>query len=106
MLDSFQDVGLSLNGEDGYLYAVPVNYGFEMDEKSLTVYVNCQTRLQAGPHAKGCPCTLQFHAFRDFPDRPYKGHKHDCRLVTAKGTIEILDWPRPLRHSGIRMKCS
>jgi len=28
MLDSFQDVVLSLNGEDGYLYAVPVNYGF------------------------------------------------------------------------------
>ncbi len=45
MLDSFKDVGLSLNGEDGY-----PNPGFEMDE--------------------------------------------------------ILDWPRPLRHSGIRMKCS
>nr|WP_276925443.1 hypothetical protein [Faecalibaculum rodentium] len=36
-------------------------------------------------------CTLQFHAFRDFPDRTYKVHKHDCRSVTAKGTIEILD---------------
>ena len=101
MLDSFKDVGLSLNGEDGY-----PNHGFEMDEKNLTVYVHRQTRQQAGPHAKGCPCTLQFHAFRDFPARPYKGHKHDCRSVTAKGTIEILDWPRPLRHSGIRMKCS
>ena len=106
MLDSFQDAGLSLNGEDGYLYAVPVNYGFEMDEKNLTVYVRRQTRLKAGPHAKGCLCTLQFHAFRDFPDRPYKDHKHDCRSVTAKGTIEILDGARPLRHSGIRMKCS
>lgn len=55
---------------------------------------------------KDARCTLQFHAFRDFPDRPYKDHKHDCRSVTAKGTIEILDGPRPLRHSGIRMKCS
>ncbi|WP_276957884.1 hypothetical protein [Faecalibaculum rodentium] len=45
MLDSFQDVVLSLNGEDGYLYAVPVNYGFERDEKNLTVYVHRQTRL-------------------------------------------------------------
>ena len=50
MLDSFKDVGLSLNGEDGY-----PNHGFEMDEKILTVYVHRQTRLKAGPHAKGCP---------------------------------------------------
>ena len=55
---------------------------------------------------KHARCTLQFHAFRDFPDWPYKGHKHDCRSVTAKGTIEILDWPRPVRHSGMRMKYS
>ncbi|WP_289683675.1 hypothetical protein [Faecalibaculum rodentium] len=77
-----------------------------MDEKNLTVCVHRQTRLKAGSHAKECPSMLQFHAFRDFPDRPYKGHKHDCRSVTAKGTIEILDGPRPLRHSGIRMNCS
>lgn len=40
---------------------------------------------------KDARCTLQFHAFRDFPDRPYKGHNYDCRSATAKGTIEILD---------------
>lgn len=34
MLDSFQDVVLSLHGEDGYLYAMPVNCGFRWMRKT------------------------------------------------------------------------
>ena len=29
--------------------------------------------------------------FQDFPDRPYKGHRHDYRSVIAKGDIRVID---------------
>lgn len=34
---------------------------------------------------------LEFSMFHDFPDRPYKGHRHDYRSVIAKGEIQIID---------------
>lgn len=92
MLDMFQDTVLSLNGEDGYPYSVPVNYGYEADEEEIVFYIHFMKKGHKLDLMRRDPrVTLQFHQFNDFPDRPYKGHKHDYRSVTAKGTIEVID---------------
>lgn len=92
MLDYFQDLTLALNDTDGFPYQVPLNFGYEMDDENLTVYVHFMKRGKKLDLMRKDPrCSLQFHKFNDFPDCKYKGHYHDYRSVTAKGLIEIID---------------
>ena len=42
MLKLFDIVGLGLNDEDGIPYVVPLNFGYEMDEENLYVYIHFQ----------------------------------------------------------------
>lgn len=92
MLKLFHQVNVGLNDEDGYPYVVPLNYGYDMDENNLYVYVHFSKRghkldlMQKDPRV-----CLSFNAFHDFPDHLYKKHVHDYRSVIAKGTIEIID---------------
>ena len=44
MLSQFSTMVLSLNGEDGHPYSVPMNFGYEMDDKKLRVYVHFTKR--------------------------------------------------------------
>ena len=44
MLKQFQHVNIAMNDEDGYPYVVPVNYGFEIKNEKLLVYVHCMKR--------------------------------------------------------------
>jgi Predicted flavin-nucleotide-binding protein len=92
MLKMFHQVNIGLNDEDGYPYVVPLNYGYEMDEENLYVYVHFSKRGHKLDLMKKDPrVCLAFNAFRDFPDRSWKKHVHDYRSVIAKGTIEIID---------------
>lgn len=92
MLAQFSTMVLSLDGEDGHPYSVPMNFGYEMDDKNLRVYVHFTKRGKKVDLMHRDPrCTLQFHSFLDFPDSPYKRHRHDYRRMTAKGSMEILD---------------
>lgn len=92
MLKQFQHVNIAMNDEDGYPYVVPVNYGFEIKNEKLLVYVHCMKRGKKVDLLRKDPrVCLEFSAFNDFPDRPYKGHRHDYRSVIAKGVMRLVD---------------
>ena len=92
MLKLFHQVNMGLHDEDGYPYVVPLNFGYEMDEDNLYVYVHFSKKgHKLDLMRKDNRVCLAFNAFHDFPDRKWKGHVHDYRSVIAKGTIEVLD---------------
>ena len=92
MLKLFDTVNLGLNDEDGVPYVVPLNFGYEMDEKNLYVYIHCAKKgHKIDLIKKDNRVCLMFSAFHDFPDRQWKKHRHDYRSVIAKGTVELLD---------------
>ncbi|MFQ6793482.1 pyridoxamine 5'-phosphate oxidase family protein [Thomasclavelia sp.] len=92
MLKMFHHVNVGINGEDGYPYVVPLNYGFEINEDKLIVYTHFMKRgLKVDLIKKDPRVCLEFSAFNDFPDRKYKGHYHDYRSVIAKGTMKLVD---------------
>ena len=92
MLKMFDHVVVSMHDTDGYPYAVPLNYGYEIRDGKLYVYMHFMKRghkldlFRNDPHV-----CMTFCAFNDFPDRPYKGHRHDYRSVIAKGEMHIID---------------
>lgn len=92
MLKLFDTVSLGLNDEDGIPYIVPLNFGYEMDEDNLYVYIHCAKKGHKidliNQDNRVC---LMFSAFNDFSDRQWKKHRHDFRSVIAKGTIELLN---------------
>lgn len=92
MLKLFEHVNVGLNGEDGFPYVVPLNFGYEMDDENLYIYTHFSKRgLKLDLMKRDNRVCLSFSAFHDFPDRKWKGHVHDYRSVIAKGTIEIID---------------
>ena len=92
MLKMFHQVNIGLHDDDGYPYVVPLNYGYEMDDEHLYVYVHFSKKGHKLDLMRKDPrVCLAFNAFHDFPDRKWKGHVHDYRSVIAKGTIEIID---------------
>lgn len=92
MLKQFSHVHIGLHDTDGYPYVVPTNFGFEINEKELVVYVHFMKRGHKLDLIRDNPkVCLTFSMFNDFPDKPYKGHRHDYRSVIAKGNIEIID---------------
>jgi len=92
MLKVFDQCVVCMFDEDGYPYAVPMSPGWEMDENGLKVYIHCAPAghkmelMRKNPHV----CVV-FSAFQDFPETPYKGHKHDYRSIIAKGTVTFYD---------------
>ena len=92
MLQQFHHVHMGLNDEDGYPYVVPVNFGFEIKDDKLYVYVHFMKKgHKVDLMKRNSKVCLEFSMFNDFPDRPYKGHRHDYRSVIAKGKIRIVD---------------
>lgn len=92
MLRLFDHVNIGFNDEDGIPYVVPVNFGFEIKEDKLYVYIHFTKKGHKLELMKRDPrVCLSFNAFHDFPDCMYKGHRHDYRSVIAKGTIKIID---------------
>lgn len=92
MLRQFHHVNLGLHDTDGYPYVVPLNFGFEIKDDRLYVYVHFMKKGHKLDLMRRDPrVCLEFSMFQDFPDRPYKGHRHDYRGVIAKGDIRIVD---------------
>lgn len=92
MLKYFKHVNLGMNDEDGYPYIVPVNYGFEIRTGQLIVYTHFMKKGKKVELLRKDPrVCLEFSLFNDFPDRPYKGHRHDYRSVIAKGKMHLID---------------
>ena len=92
MLRQFHHVNLGLHDTDGYPYVVPLNFGFEIRDDRLYVYVHFMKKGHKLDLMKNDPrVCLEFSMFQDFPDRPYKGHRHDYRIVIAKGDIQVID---------------
>lgn len=92
MLKMFDHVNIGINGEDGFPYVVPVNYGFEMRQDKLYVYTHFAKKgMKIDLIQKNPKVCLSFNAFHDFPDCKYKGHYHDYRSVIAKGIIRLID---------------
>lgn len=92
MLKHFHHVNIAMNDEDGYPYVVPLNYGFEIKNDKLFVYIHCmKIGKKINLLQKDARVCLEFSAFNDFPDQPYKGHRHDYRSVIAKGRLKLVD---------------
>ncbi|MFR7591108.1 MAG: pyridoxamine 5'-phosphate oxidase family protein [Longibaculum sp.] len=92
MLKYFDHVHLGIHDDDGYPYVVPLNFGYEIKNDKLYVYTHFMKRGHKLDLIRKNPrVCLQFSLFHDFPDCPYKGHRHDYRSVIAKGVIRIID---------------
>lgn len=92
MLKQFHIANVGLNGDDGYPYVVPLNFGFEMKDDKLYIYTHFSKRGYKLELMKKNPkVCVEFSIFNDFPDRKYKGHYHDYRSVIAKGIIKLVD---------------
>lgn len=92
MLQLFHHVNVGMIDEDGYPYVVPLNFGYELKDEKLYVYVHFMKRgHKLDLMRKNPKVCLEFSAFHDFPDCKYKGHYHDYRSVIAKGVIRIID---------------
>lgn len=73
-------------------YLIPMNYGYGVTEDKLLIFVHSAKegyKLKLMEH-NPLVC-LSFHAWRNFPDREYKGHVHDFRSVMAFGKIRLID---------------
>lgn len=93
MLDEMDQVHLGMMDEDGLPYVVPLNSGHEFKDNKLYIYTHFTKRGHKLELLKKNPkVCAQFSIFNDFPDRPYKKHRHDYRSVIAKGEMHIIDY--------------
>lgn len=73
------------------LKIVPMNFGYEIKDNQLLVYVHTYTegyKLQL--LAKNPRACLSFSKFQNFPDRPYKELLHDYRSVMVFGIMRMI----------------
>ena len=76
-------------------YVVPMNYGYEATDDKLLIFVHSSKEgyklklIENNPNV-----CLSFAAWKNFPDRPYKGHLHDSRSVMAFGKIRLVDFEK------------
>ena len=72
-------------------YVVPMCYGWAADDRRLSIFIHTAkegyTRMLLESEPVVC---CSFAAWRNFPDRPYKGHVHDYRSVMAFGRARYL----------------
>ena len=93
MLDEMDHVHIGMFDEDGYPYVVPLNFGYEIKDNKLYIYTHFSKRgHKLELLRKNSKVCAQFSIFNDFPDRPYKKHRHDYRSVIAKGKMNIIDY--------------
>jgi len=92
MLKLFDIAHLGLIDEDGFPYVVPVNYGYEIVNDKLYIYIHTTKRGHKVELMKKNPkVCVEMSMFHDFPDCKYKGHYHDYRSVIAKGLVTLVD---------------
>lgn len=91
MLKMMDTVYVAMNDNDGFPYVVPLNFGYEINDEQLKVYIHSPKPGKKNElFKKDNRVCLAFSAYNDFPDRKYKGHRHDFRSVIAKGTIRLV----------------
>lgn len=72
MLKMFNIVNVGINGDDGYPYVVPLNFGFEVKDNKFIFYTHFMKRgLKVDLIKKNPKVCLEFSAFNDFPDHKY-----------------------------------
>lgn len=92
MLKLYDHVSVGLNDVDGFPYVVPMNFGYEMKDDKLFVYIHTMKKgHKIDLIKKDNRVCLQWSIFNDFPYHAYKGHRHDYRSVIAKGHIKLID---------------
>ena len=92
MLKLFDIAHLGLIDEDGFPYVVPVNYGYEIVNDKLYIYIHTTKRgHKVELMKKNSKVCVEMSMFHDFPDCKYKGHYHDYRSVIAKGLVTLVD---------------
>ncbi len=76
-------------------YVVPMCYGFSANEARLSIFIHTAKEGYTRKLLEREPIVCcSFAAWRNFPDRPYKGHVHDYRSVMAFGKARRLDLDR------------
>jgi nitroimidazol reductase NimA-like FMN-containing flavoprotein (pyridoxamine 5'-phosphate oxidase superfamily) len=69
-----------------------MNYGYAVTKDKLLIFVHSgKTGYKLRLMEKHPLVCCSFSAFRNYPDREYKGHVHDFRSVMAFGKIRKLD---------------
>lgn len=73
-------------------YVVPMCYGYAATEEQLLIFIHTGKEGYTLRLLEENPVVCcSFAAWRNFPDRPYKGHVHDYRSVMAFGRARRLD---------------
>ena len=99
MLDMISTVHVGCIDEEGYPYVVPMNFGYEIRDGKLRVFVHCAREGHKVDLWRRNPkVSLTFDVFFNHPDRDYRGSIHDYRSVMALGTIEEVV---PSRSAGL-----
>ena len=90
MLDIAEILHIAINSTP-FPYIVPVNFGYEWNAGELVFYFHSAKEgrkldlLRADPHV-----AVNAAAFVSYAEKPYRGHLHDYRSVTAFGVAEEL----------------
>ena len=85
MLDMAEVLHIAVKNEP-FPYIVPVNFGYEWSADELVFYFHSAkeglklTLLRADPHV-----AVNATGFVSYAEKPYRGHLHDYRSVTAFG---------------------
>ena len=97
MLDSFGTVYIGFHDSE-YPYVIPVNFGYEIRDTKLFVYVHfALDGYKLELIEKNPRVCVAFSSFYEHHDRPYKSFIHDYRSVMAFGKISLIpktDAPR------------
>ena len=91
MLDMAEILHIAVRGEP-FPYIVPLNFGYEWQGDELVFFFHSAREgkkldlLRADPHV-----AVNAAMFITYAEKPYRGHLHDYRSVTAFGVAEELD---------------
>ena len=90
MLDMAEILHIAIKNEP-FPYIVPMNFGYEWRVDELVFYFHSAKNgkkldlLRADPHV-----AVNAAVFVSYAEKPYRGHLHDYRSVTAFGAAEEL----------------
>ena len=90
MLDMAEILHIAVKNEP-YPYVVPVNFGYEWVDDELLFYFHCaKTGLKLDLLRRDPHVCVNAADFISYADKPYRGHLHDYRSVTAFGLASEL----------------
>jgi Uncharacterized proteins involved in stress response, homologs of TerZ and putative cAMP-binding protein CABP1 len=93
MLDMFDIAFLGMFDEE-YPYVVPLNFGYDIKEGKLYIYVHCAlTGHKLDLLEKNPNVCVTFAEFQNHPNIQYKGRIHNHRSVMAFGKMSLI--PKP-----------